>query len=42
LRGLAGSGEAAEAALTEAGIAPTARGESLTIEQFARIAEALA
>ena len=42
LRGLAGSGEAAEAALRGVGIDPLARGESLTIEQFARIAEALA
>jgi 16S rRNA (adenine1518-N6/adenine1519-N6)-dimethyltransferase len=41
LRGLAGSGEAAEKALAEAGIDPLARGESLTIEDFARIAEAL-
>jgi len=42
LRTLAGSGEAAEAALTKAGIDPMARGESLTVEEFARIAEALA
>jgi 16S rRNA (adenine1518-N6/adenine1519-N6)-dimethyltransferase len=42
LRGLAGSGEAAEAALRTSGIAPLTRGESLTIEQFARLAEALA
>jgi 16S rRNA (adenine1518-N6/adenine1519-N6)-dimethyltransferase len=42
LRDLAGSGEAAEAALTKAGVDPTARGESLTIEEFARIAESLA
>jgi len=41
LRDLAGSGEAASAALTAAGVDPTARGESLTVEQFARIAEAL-
>ena len=41
LRGLAVSGEDASAALTEAGVDPMARGESLTIEQFARIAEAL-
>jgi 16S rRNA (adenine1518-N6/adenine1519-N6)-dimethyltransferase len=41
LRDLAGSGEAASEALTEAGVDPTARGESLTVEQFARIAEAL-
>lgn len=42
LRGLAGSAEAAEAALRSAGIEPLARGESLPVEQFARIAEALA
>jgi 16S rRNA (adenine1518-N6/adenine1519-N6)-dimethyltransferase len=42
LRTLAGSGEAAESALTTAGIDPMARGESLTVEEFARIAEALA
>jgi 16S rRNA (adenine1518-N6/adenine1519-N6)-dimethyltransferase len=42
LRGLAGSAEAAEAALAAAGVDPLARGESLTVEQFARIAEALA
>jgi len=42
LRGLAGSGEAAEAALTEVGIDPLARGESLTVEEFARLTEALA
>lgn len=41
LRDLAGSSEAASAALTAAGVDPTARGESLTVEQFARIAEAL-
>jgi 16S rRNA (adenine1518-N6/adenine1519-N6)-dimethyltransferase len=41
LRDLAGSGEAASAALTAAGVDPTERGESLTVEQFARIAEAL-
>jgi 16S rRNA (adenine1518-N6/adenine1519-N6)-dimethyltransferase len=41
LRTLAGSGEAAESALTTAGIDPMARGESLTVEEFARIAEAL-
>ncbi|HEY3528180.1 MAG TPA: 16S rRNA (adenine(1518)-N(6)/adenine(1519)-N(6))-dimethyltransferase RsmA [Nocardioides sp.] len=41
LRTLAGSGEAATAALTEAGIDPLARGESLGIADFARIAEAL-
>jgi 16S rRNA (adenine1518-N6/adenine1519-N6)-dimethyltransferase len=42
LRGLAGSIEAAEAALEKAGIAPLARGESLTVADFVRIAEALA
>lgn len=41
LRRLAGSAEAAEAALERAGVEPLARGESLTIGQFARIAEAL-
>jgi 16S rRNA (adenine1518-N6/adenine1519-N6)-dimethyltransferase len=41
LRGLAGSAEAATAALAQAGVDPLARGESLTVEQFARIAEAL-
>lgn len=42
LRELAGSAEAAEAALTKAGIDPLARGESLTVEEFARLAEAVA
>jgi 16S rRNA (adenine1518-N6/adenine1519-N6)-dimethyltransferase len=41
LRNLAGSIEAASAALESVGIDPLARGESLTVEQFARIAEAL-
>jgi 16S rRNA (adenine1518-N6/adenine1519-N6)-dimethyltransferase len=41
LRGLAGSAEAAEAALTKAGIDPLARGESLAVEDFVRIAENL-
>ncbi len=41
LRELAGSAEAAAAALEQAGIDPLVRGESLTIEQFARIAEVL-
>jgi 16S rRNA (adenine1518-N6/adenine1519-N6)-dimethyltransferase len=41
LRDLAGSGEAAEAALRRAGVEPTARGESLAVGDFARIAEAL-
>jgi 16S rRNA (adenine1518-N6/adenine1519-N6)-dimethyltransferase len=42
LKGLAGSAEAAEAALTQAGVDPRTRGEQLGIEEFARIAEALA
>jgi 16S rRNA (adenine1518-N6/adenine1519-N6)-dimethyltransferase len=42
LRGLAGSTAAAEKALAAAGIAPLERGESLTVADFARIAEALA
>jgi 16S rRNA (adenine1518-N6/adenine1519-N6)-dimethyltransferase len=42
LRGYAGSAEAAEAALALAGVARTARGESLGLEEFARIAEGLA
>jgi 16S rRNA (adenine1518-N6/adenine1519-N6)-dimethyltransferase len=41
LRDLAGSGEEAEAALRKADVEPTARGESLTVVEFARIAEAL-
>lgn len=41
LRGLAGSGEAAETALRAAGVDPTARGEVLDVAAFARIAEAL-
>ncbi|MGZ4479747.1 MAG: ribosomal RNA small subunit methyltransferase A, partial [Nocardioidaceae bacterium] len=41
LKGVAGSAEAAEAALVAAGVEPTARGEQLRIEDFARIAEAL-
>jgi 16S rRNA (adenine1518-N6/adenine1519-N6)-dimethyltransferase len=41
LRGLAGSAEAAEAALVAAGVDPLARGESLGIEQFVRITEEL-
>jgi 16S rRNA (adenine1518-N6/adenine1519-N6)-dimethyltransferase len=40
LAGWAGSAAAAEAALTAAGISPQARGEALTVEEFARIAEA--
>jgi 16S rRNA (adenine1518-N6/adenine1519-N6)-dimethyltransferase len=42
LRTLAGSATAAEAALKASGIDPLARGESLTVEQFARLAEELA
>jgi len=42
LKGLAGSAEAAERALARAGVSPQARGESLGVEQFARIAEELA
>jgi 16S rRNA (adenine1518-N6/adenine1519-N6)-dimethyltransferase len=41
LKGLAGSAEAAEAALTSAGVDPRARGEELGIEEFAAIAQAL-
>jgi 16S rRNA (adenine1518-N6/adenine1519-N6)-dimethyltransferase len=41
LRTLAGSVEAASAALESVGIDPLARGEALTVVQFARIAEAL-
>jgi 16S rRNA (adenine1518-N6/adenine1519-N6)-dimethyltransferase len=41
LRGLAGSAEAAEAALTRAGVDPQARGEVLDVLDFARIAESL-
>jgi 16S rRNA (adenine1518-N6/adenine1519-N6)-dimethyltransferase len=41
LRDIAGSAEAAAAALEAAGVDQLARGESLTVEQFARIAEAL-
>ncbi|MFD3511821.1 16S rRNA (adenine(1518)-N(6)/adenine(1519)-N(6))-dimethyltransferase RsmA [Streptomyces sp. NPDC058657] len=40
LTGWAGSAPAAEAALVAAGISPQARGEALTVEEFARIAEA--
>lgn len=39
LSGWAGSAPAAEAALRAAGISPQARGEALTVEEFARIAE---
>jgi 16S rRNA (adenine1518-N6/adenine1519-N6)-dimethyltransferase len=41
LRTLAGSSEAATAALEAAGVDPTARGEVLSVADFARIAEAL-
>jgi 16S rRNA (adenine1518-N6/adenine1519-N6)-dimethyltransferase len=41
LSGLFGSGVAAEAALRAAGVDPSARGETLVVEQFARIAEQL-
>ena len=41
MRALAGSSEAATAALETAGVDPLARGESLAVEQFVRIAEAL-
>jgi 16S rRNA (adenine1518-N6/adenine1519-N6)-dimethyltransferase len=42
LRGLAGSAEAATAALEHAGVDPMARGESLAVGDFVRIAEGLA
>ncbi|MFI1397433.1 16S rRNA (adenine(1518)-N(6)/adenine(1519)-N(6))-dimethyltransferase RsmA [Streptomyces sp. NPDC020681] len=42
LAGWAGSPAAAEKALVAAGISPQARGEALTVEEFARIAEAKA
>lgn len=41
LAGLAGSGDAAEAALTGAGVDPSVRGERLAIADFARVAERL-
>jgi 16S rRNA (adenine1518-N6/adenine1519-N6)-dimethyltransferase len=41
LKQLAGSAEAAEAALTHAGVDPMSRGEALSVEQFARVAEGL-
>ena len=41
LKGLAGSAEAAEAALRAAGVDPQARGEVVGVEGFARIAEAV-
>ncbi|ATL28368.1 16S rRNA (adenine(1518)-N(6)/adenine(1519)-N(6))-dimethyltransferase RsmA [Streptomyces formicae] len=39
LSGWAGSAAAAEAALVAAGVSPQARGEALTVEEFARVAE---
>jgi 16S rRNA (adenine1518-N6/adenine1519-N6)-dimethyltransferase len=39
LAGWAGSAQAAEAALVAAGVSPQARGEALTVEEFAAIAE---
>ncbi len=42
LRTLAGSADRAEEALRGAGVAPLARGESLVVEDFVRIAEQLA
>ena len=39
LAGWAGSAPAAEAALRAAGVDPGARGETLTVEEFARLAE---
>ena len=42
LRGLAGSAEAAEAALAFAGVDPRTRGEQIDVRQFAAIAEGLA
>jgi 16S rRNA (adenine1518-N6/adenine1519-N6)-dimethyltransferase len=41
LRVLAGSADAAETALVAAGVDPMTRGESLTVTEFARIAESL-
>jgi 16S rRNA (adenine1518-N6/adenine1519-N6)-dimethyltransferase len=41
LAGIAGSSAAAVEALERAGVDPTARGERLTVEEFARIAEQL-
>ena len=40
LAGWAGSAAAAEALLIKAGVDPTARGETLPVTSFARIAEA--
>ncbi len=42
LRGVAGAPGVAEAALERAGVDPTARGESLDVRQFARVADGLA
>jgi 16S rRNA (adenine1518-N6/adenine1519-N6)-dimethyltransferase len=42
LKNMAGSAEAAEAALAHADISPMARGEALGVEDFARVAEGLA
>ncbi len=42
LSGIAGGGAAAEAALVAAGVDPRTRGEQLTVEQFATIADRLA
>ncbi|WP_205471642.1 16S rRNA (adenine(1518)-N(6)/adenine(1519)-N(6))-dimethyltransferase RsmA [Nocardioides sp. SYSU D00038] len=41
LRPIAGSAEAAEAALRTAGVDPMARGEALTLDQFVRVTEEL-
>jgi len=41
LAALAGSMAAAEAAITAAGVDPTSRGERLTVEEFARVADCL-
>ncbi|WP_019135084.1 16S rRNA (adenine(1518)-N(6)/adenine(1519)-N(6))-dimethyltransferase RsmA [Cellulomonas massiliensis] len=41
LAGIAGSAEAAQAALQEAGVDPQARGETVDVEGFARVAERL-
>jgi 16S rRNA (adenine1518-N6/adenine1519-N6)-dimethyltransferase len=40
MRRLCGDGRVADAALAAAGVAPTARGESLTLAEFARLAAA--
>ena len=41
LKNLAGSADAAEAALAHAGVDPMARGEAIGVAEFARIAEGL-